>query len=102
MAVRCKFCADWIMWKKHKGRSVPCDVSLDHYGNAIPVDKHVCRITGIDPNYEYPADWEKTLVREGQHDRWQYLGTLVRNMRRKREDKQFMSKNNFRKTWGHR
>ncbi|MYF97765.1 hypothetical protein F4212_01315 [Candidatus Poribacteria bacterium] len=101
---RCKFCDEWIVWKKSKGKYIPCDVSFDDYGNAYPVDKHTCRVSDndYDPNYVYPMDWSKVLVREGEYGKWQYLGTLVRNMKRRREDKSMMSKNNFRKNWGHR
>ena len=58
----------------------------------------------IYPGYTYPRDWEKILVREADTPgaRWMYLGTVVRHMRQRREDKSMMSANNFKKRWGHR
>ena len=57
----------------------------------------------ISPTYTYPQDWTKVLVRESGKSgaRWQYLGTVVWKMQRRREDKLMMSKTNFRKNHGH-
>ena len=86
-------------------KRVPFNTSFDDYGNAYPVDEHKCS-TGsksaddVDTNYVYPTDVFKTLVRLNRGSGWQYLGTIVRGMSQRRQDKQMMSKGNFRKRWG--
>ena len=59
--------------------------------------------TAIDPNYIYPRDPMQTLVRDAGSEggRFSYLGTICNMMRRRREDREWMSQNNFNKNHAH-
>lgn len=58
--------------------------------------------TDIDPNYIAPRDPMKLLVRDANSTgQFSYLGTIINRMRRRREDREWMSKNNFKKNHGH-
>ena len=57
-------------------------------------------IEGINPNYNYPDDIYKTLIWNPRLRKWEYLGTLLRQMTRQRQDKKMMSNANYRKNYG--
>ena len=96
---QCKHCNKQIIWGRLDGKSVPFDpVANKPHFNTCMVKRDS---SDINPRYVYPDDIYKTLVRENVPGaRWQYLGSVVRKMRQRRNDKQMMSKNNFKKRWG--
>ena len=58
--------------------------------------------TAIDPNYVYPRDPMKVLVRDADATgNFSYLGTVLARMSRRREDREMMSRTNFLKNHGH-
>ena len=82
--VKCEFCDAWITFIKKGTASVPFDISWDNNKNYVK-KKHLCkqrRKQEYEPNYVYPSDIYKTLVKD-ETGKWQHLGTVIKKMHMK-------------------
>ena len=71
---KCKYCNNWIIWRKLSDKNYPFDASFDHNSRAYPVNQHICenrrfslRVAG-DIDTAIRHEWRDENVRLGQFD----------------------------------